>query len=354
MKIILKGDFYDCQIIHGRVFLWNTWGQLFVFDIRPIIDQCVKDAGGKDTVLEIEKNHLMHFCVASVNVKGGIFPLDSAYMDNHLYSATESGLYKRYIQVGKRISDFSKGRAFPISRIPFYNIAIGDGYMGLAGKEEGLFELYNEKRYRISKYGRPAKMAGKGIYSVHRDYSSYVWYEKRNLFSRNERGYSYEYLYRLSQKSDNTGKYLRTYYKRLEDLRYNSSSIMMLPSPEPSKQIIDHKEKDSKPLLNEYKIRSITPKLDPQKTEFSFITKDLDVSISIGSKPRRSFKANYGIVVESKKEVVIVRPNGEVIRIPGPVTRTRNAKDSFGRDYLIVVLNDNVLIDDLKNIKNDF
>lgn len=351
MKIILKGDFYDCQIIRGRVFLWNTWGQLFVFDIRPIINQFVKETKGMDTVLEIEKDHLKNFFVASVNVKGGIFPLDSAYMDDHLYSATESGLYKRFIQTGKRFFDFSKGKAFLISRIPFYNIAIGDGYMGLAGKEEGLFELYNEKKYRISKYGRSATMESKGIYSVHRDYSSYVWYEKRNLFSSNDRGYSYEYLYRISQKSDNSGKYLRTFYKRVENQRYNSPFIIMLPSPEPIKHVKEHEEKDSKLPLKEYKIRSIAPILDTNRTEFRFIAKGYNKPISIESKPRRCFKASYGIVVESRKEVVIVRLNGEVFRISGPVTRARNAKDSFGRDFLIVVLNDYVLIDDLKNQK---
>lgn len=354
MKIILKGDFYDCQIIRGRVFLWNTWGQLFVYDIRENLKECIEKTKGQDAVLVIQNGVLDKFLVATVNVKGGIYPLDSAFMGNHLYTSTETGLFKRYIQTGKGMYDFSKGKAMPIFRVPFYNIAVGDNYMALAGKEEGVFELFNDKRYRISKDGHPVKMVANGLYSVNRSYSNHVWYDDKNIISKDDSGQSYLFQYRVSLKSDNVGRYLRTYLKRSENELTITSGIRMLPSFE-SVKLEGKRRIEDQEFLRQDMSKKRTQSLNTSRMEYRFIADGYNKAIiSIGSKPRRNFKAGYGVVVESKKEVVIVKSDGNVIRIPGPITRARNVKDSFGKDYLTVVLNDSVIIDDLKNIKNDY
>ena len=45
VKIIIKGDYYDCQIYRGRLYLWAFDGNLKVYDWNELVRSIVK----KDT-----------------------------------------------------------------------------------------------------------------------------------------------------------------------------------------------------------------------------------------------------------------------------------------------------------------
>jgi len=334
MKIIIEGDFFDCQVLRDRIFLWDTWGQLFVYDIRKMLLEEFQHIRN-NYILTIDRKTLDRMCVARVNVKGGIYPLDSAFMDDNLYTSTESGLYRRYIQVGKRFSDFNNGKVKKIVDTPIYQMAKGRGYMALAGQKEGLFELYNSRKFKIRKYGHPIKEVGKDVYSVNTSYTHSVWCEEGNIFSTDYKGKAFESHYRYSLKKDETGRVLRTYYKREEFPMLGAGRPLLLSSKK-----LQEANKRYLVVYNE-------------KPEYSFIVDGTMDAIPISSKPRRSFKGKYGIVIEAKKELVVVKPNNEIIRIKGPITRSRNTSSFLGKENLIVVLNDKVIIGDVSDDWNE-
>ena len=352
MKIILKGDFFDCQIIYDRLFLWDTWGRLFVCDIRPLLKE-QKFFRNDNESLKIDKGVLFHYCVAQIDIKGGIYPLDIAFMDGNLYTSTESGLYKRNIQMGKRFSEFSKGRVRKIIEIPFYEIAKGESFMALAGQKEGLFELYNKRRYRISKYGHAIKEIAEGIYSVNQSYSHTVWCDQKNIFSSDYNGHAFECHYRYGKRRDNSGRILRSYYKReVLPLSYEDQKLSLpYKSQSEERKAIGEKVEGDKiydcpAIIEPCKVNKNTITEYPLG-QYSFIVKGTNEPIPVASKPRRYFMTKYGIVVEAKKEVVIVKSNHKVLRIEGPVTRARKTA-YLGKECLVIVLNDEVMIDDLK------
>ena len=42
IKITLKGDFYDCQIYRGRLYLWTFDGALKVYDWNELVQSFIK------------------------------------------------------------------------------------------------------------------------------------------------------------------------------------------------------------------------------------------------------------------------------------------------------------------------
>ena len=42
LKISIKGDYYDCQIYRGRLYLWDFNGTLKVYDWKSIVQSLIR------------------------------------------------------------------------------------------------------------------------------------------------------------------------------------------------------------------------------------------------------------------------------------------------------------------------
>lgn len=342
MRIIIQGDFYDCQLIRGRLFLWNTYGELFVMDIRQEVKD-LYERYGKNFEYTVHKDIVGKFVVSSLRIKGGIFPLDSAYMGDHLYTATESGLYKRYLQDGVKISDFSKGKAKKLIDIRFMELSAKPNMMAMAGASEGVFELYNPRVYRVTKSGHQAKEVEKGIYSVMRTYSKSVWYERQNIASESDNGKLFLYRYRTGNQLDEGGKRLRNYIRQ-ESLQVNYMPILPAGNGVEDGKLIAMPVPDENPQLSK--------RVYVYKTEnmYSFSMFADSEFAAIAGKPRRFLFGEFGIAAETKNELVIIKTDQKVLRINGPITRAR-VVSGFGKknNLIAAVCSDYVLISDCED-----
>lgn len=347
MKIIISGDFYDCQIIRGRIFLWDTYGWLRVLDIRSEVQDLIKK-NGKRFEFTIHKDVVDKFVVSFLRMKGGIFPLDSAYMGSHLYTATESGLYRRYLQNGEKIGELSRGLAKKLVDIRFMELAAGTDMMAMAGESEGIFELYNPSVYRIAKSGHQPKEIEKGIYSVIKTYSKSVWYEDSDIASESENGNLYLYRFRTGSQPDNQGRKLRTYIRQ-ESVGENLPPRLTVRASRLKCNLIEPEPLNDKPNIKRhvYEWNTMTP---DRQTHYCFAMFSDSKPVDISSKPRRYHFGEFGIAAESRKELVVIRNNQSVIRIDGPITRAR-VVSGFGRknNLLVTVCNDYVLISDCED-----
>lgn len=335
MKIIIQGDWFDCQVIRDRIFLWDTYGFLRVLDIRRSIFGLVKEHDHK-TELSIHKDIVDKFVISSLHIKGGIYPVDSAYMDGHLYTATESGLYRRYLQKGESISEMPKGLARKLIDIRFLELSAKSDMIAMAGASEGLFELYNTRKYRITKSGHGANEVSKGIYSVIKTYTKSAWYDRHDIISVNREGNQYRARFNANTKPDASGKILRNYIK--QDL-IEEFNVKMLPIRQTN--------------LFESREVSLNIQIDERGTkEYHFLMRHFEKPVKIAGKPRRYVFGDFGMSAESKQEQVVVRNDGTVKRIEGPITRSR-VVSGFGKKngLLVVVCNDHVLITDCENDK---
>lgn len=332
MRIIVQGDFYDCQVIRDRVFLWDTYGVLMVLDIRQTMYNLIKEHGNRFE-FTIHKDTVDNFVISTLRIKGGIFPVDSAYMGEHLYTATESGLYRRYIQEGERIAELPKGLAKKLIDIRFMELATKTDMMAMAGASEGLYELYNPRKYRITKSGHEVAEIEKGIYSVNRTFSKAVWYDKQDIISVNKEGYHYRCRYNATSKTDVNGRILRNYIK--QDL-IGEQNLLMLPAPE----AVPDNSREVYTLLTD----------NNGDVTYQFVMRRFEKPVKISSKPRKFLFGGFGMAAEARKELVVVRKDGVVKRVEGPITRSR-VVSGFGKKkgLLVIVRNEHVIITDGEN-----
>jgi hypothetical protein len=52
LKIIVEGDFWDCQIYQGRLYLWHTDGSFGVYNWDSLIEKTFKDKEIDELVLQ--------------------------------------------------------------------------------------------------------------------------------------------------------------------------------------------------------------------------------------------------------------------------------------------------------------
>lgn len=332
MRLIIQGDWFDCQVIRDRVFLWDCDGWLVMLDIRDVIYKSLIEHGNK-IEHTFHKDVIDKFIVSSLRIKGGIYPVDSAYMGGHLYTAMESGLYRRYLQEGNKIAEMPKGLSRKLTGIRFMELTARADMIAMAGASEGLFELYNFKKYRITKSGHEANEVEKGIYSVNKTYSKAVWYDKHDIISVNKEGNQYRCRFNINTKVDASGRLLRNYIKQ-DLIRENLRQLSDLQANHlESREVLLHVQIDER-----------------GSKEYRFMMRDFEEPVKIAGKPRKYVFGNFGMSAETKQEQVVVCRDGTVKRIEGPITRSR-VVSGFGKrnGLLVVVRNDHVLITDCVN-----
>lgn len=332
MRLIIQGDWFDCQVIRDRIFLWDTDGWLVVLDLRQTVYELQKKHG-HSFEYTLHKDIVNKYIISTVRIKGGIYPLDSAYMGNHLYTATEAGLYRRYLQEGNRIVEMSNGLSRKIIGLRFQELSAKTDTMAMAGGSYGLFELFNPLKYRITKSGHKAEEIEKGIYSVNRTYSKAVWYDKQDIISINNDGSHYRNSFTVNKKISGDGKILRNYIR--QNL-IGEPEVRLLPAP----NVLQNDSREVYTVITDVN-RVVT---------YQFMMRHFSEPINISSKPRKYLFGEFGMSAESKKEQVIVGKAGTVKRIEGPITKSR-VVSGFGKKngLLVVVLNDHVMITDCNN-----
>lgn len=332
MRIIIQGDWFDCQVIRDRVFLWDADGWLIVIDIRQMIYELQRDHG-RLFEYTIHKDVVSKFIISTVRIKGGIYPLDSAYMGNHLYTATESGLYRRYLQEGKRIAEMPKGFSKKLIGLRFQELSPKIDTMAMAGGSYGLFELFDPLKYVITKSWHEAKEVEKGIYSVNRTYSKAAWYDKQDIISIDNEGVHYRSSFTINKKTSENGKVRRNYIR--QNL-IGEPEMRMLPA-----QNIN--QLDSREVL------TMITDINGAVT-YQFMMRHINEPVTIAGKPRKYLFGELGMAAESKAELVVVGKNGAIKRLEGPITKSRIVS-GFGKKngLLVVVRKDHVLITDCEN-----
>lgn len=215
----IKGDFFDCQLYKGNLYLWDMDGVLSVYDWSAI----------KHTMSLVPKATGMHGSIKAfqrfrkglpVEVIGGLFPTDTAFVGGYLYTAVETGLYR-----GSAITDvYRQSRYFtssrpqrvwecpPLSLTANYNgkqLAISTG-------EDGLFEINLSKDVQT----RGLRKIKGNLFSVSTKTAIRSRYVKKgSIYSTDENLHKYFHEFVISRQ--NNGVAVRTYVRD-----YDFDSIM--------------------------------------------------------------------------------------------------------------------------------
>jgi len=216
LKITIYGDFWDCQIYKGRLYLWYTDGSVGVYDWDKLVETTFSNRVDKQVLryaftrgnslyrnelsfknTDFKKNLLTKFFNASnedLSIQLKVLknfeyskqddpmaelPTDTCIYDTTLFAINDLGLYSASIhktELKFGISTSSK----KLWDCPLFSIKAANRSLAMAGGDEGVFELHFENYYGDLSM---LEEVNNRIYKVSDHHSSLVNWSFASLYS---------------------------------------------------------------------------------------------------------------------------------------------------------------------------
>jgi hypothetical protein len=376
VKITLKGDYYDCQIYRGRLYLWTFNGDLKVYNWNEIVQSLIK----KDTdkialtfcfldgnylyksslielfkdvdfkklllnkfsriekpVFQLTEKELDKFLLGQQETPTGILPTDTEIYSNKLYFIHEKGLFSGS-------AHRSKSDKYPVSSRPtklwdcnLLSIKANKyPQLALSGGDEGLFEL-NMATSLPSNLERVERK----IFQISKNHSSFSNYSFLNIYNTSlvENSFLAMFKWNNSKDKNHDEKPIRDYDTSISDkeiFNINSNRHFISWGIE---------DKIYKATNGGFEIIKFNNYANEEKGEQKFTRlNSLNLQAWKG-KVINGGTAYFGNIVECENALVIVKSNGEYLTIPGPITRWRVYPRSMNyENHLHVILDDRIEI----------
>jgi len=378
IKITIKGDYYDCQIYRGRLYLWTFDGDLKVYNWNDIIQSFIKkdtdkiamtfcfldgnylyksslielfkDVDFKNLLLDkftkIEKpifqlteKQLEKFLFGEQETPTGILPTDTEIYSNKLYFIHEQGLFS-----GSAHRD--KSDKFPVSSRPskiwdcnLLSIKANKyPQLALSGGNEGLFEL-NMSKSLPSNLERVEQRSP--IFQISKRHSSFSNYSYLNIYNTSliENSFLVIFKWNITKDRNQKDKPLRDY-----DTNINDQQIFNVKNKGHfiSWGIEDKLYKATEGGFEIIKYNNYANKDKGEETFTRLKTVNLH---AWKGKVINGGTAYFGNIVECENALVVIQSDGRYLTIPGPITRWRVYPRSMNyENHLHVILDDRIEI----------
>ena len=378
VKITLKGDYYDCQIYRGRLYLWTFDGDLKVYNWKELVQSFIKketdniamtfcfldgnylyksslielfkDKDFKNLLLkkfkEIEKPtfelsivELEKYIFGQQETPTGILPTDTEIYSNKLYFINENGLFSGS-------AHRAKSEKYPVSSKPskLWDCNLlslkANKYpqLALSGGDEGLFEL-NMASSLPSNLERIEQRSP--IFQVSKNHSSFSNYSYLNIYNTSlvENSFLATFKWNITKDNNNKEKPLRDY-----DTYINDKTIFDVKN---KKHFVSWGIEDKlyKATEGGFEIIKINNYANAEKGEKQFNRlKTVDFNAWKGNVINGG-TAYFGNIVECENALIIIQSDSKILTIPGPITKWRIYPRSMNyENHLHVILDDRIEI----------
>jgi len=252
LKITIYGDFWDCQIYRGRLYLWYTDGSVGVYNwdrlvettfsnrVDQVVLKCAftrgdylygnelsllfRDADFKKDILKkflkasqkdlsIQVKMLKNFEYSKQDDPMKELPTDTCIYGNTLFVINDLGLYSASIH--KKDMKFGiSTRSKKLWDCPLLSIRAANCSLAMAGGDEGVFELHLENYY-----GNLSMLeeVNKRIYQVSDHHSSLVNWSFASLYSSSYVDSSFLAAFGWNEPKEAGRRYERIFKKLIPD-----------------------------------------------------------------------------------------------------------------------------------------
>lgn len=323
MKYIIRGDYFDCLYQNGCFYIWDTWGTLFAVDFED--DRHIGVEEQPHYTFEYDSNVIQHYVKQRVQVKGGFLPIDAVISGPYIYTAMENAVYRcgvSYTSMKRNCSILDNQELLSIRGV---SLAADElGFVSIAAENEGVFEIYDHKRYAINKWEHKVKDVKAGIYQVTSRYARKVDYIEGNIITTDDLWREKVCNYEMAKRKWVDGKIRRSLI--------NSST-------------------ENLPMLRELSPMSSVPfgRKAVERHYYVIRKHSQGGPLEVASLPRKMETGAFGTVTESKKEVLVELKNGKILRYEGPITRTRIFNGRHRKDLLMIVFDDRIEVTDFSD-----
>lgn len=378
VKITIKGDYYDCQIYRGRLYLWTFDGDLKVYNWNEVVQSFIKRDTDKiamtfcfldgnylyksslielfkdkdfkklllDKFTQIEnptfqltEKQMEKFLFGQQETPTGILPTDTEIYGNKLYFIHEKGLFSGS-------AHRAKSEKFPVSSRPsklwdsnLLSIKANKfPQLALSGGSEGLFEL-NMASSLPSNLNRVEQ--GSPIFEISSSHSSFANYSYLNIYNTSlvENSFLATFKWNITKGLNQKDKASRDFDTNIEDQQiFNATNKRHFIS-------WGIEDKIYKATENGFQIIKYNNYADENKGEKKFTPlKSINFHAWKG-KIINGGTAYFGNIVECENALVVIQSDGKYLTIPGPVTRWRVYPRSMNyENHLHVILDDRIEI----------
>lgn len=377
LKISINGDFIDCQIYRGRLYLWTLDGQLKVYSWNSIVNSLVakeidritfeysfldgsylykkeiidlidRDIEFKTLLekkfnriaklnLEINERELEKFLIGQQDTPLNIIPTDTEIYGNDLYYITEKGFYfnkahttsKKY-PVSSKSHKLWDCNLLSIKANRFPQIA-------LSGGNEGLYEYNMSKNIDDLNLKRAEKDSP--IFLVSRKHSSFSNYNYANLYNSSVASDSFMAYFNWKVTNDELLEkktYSRQYEREISEGNIFNGSEKNNLSWGLNEKIFRVYEKG-------FEVVNFNGFAKEEKGESKFTLIDTIESNVFNGRAISGSSVYFGNVVEYENSLVILLVDGSRYVINQPVTRWRVYPRSLNyQNHLHVILEDKI------------
>jgi hypothetical protein len=378
VKITIQGDYVDCQIYRGRLYLWTFDGSLIVCDWDNLIDSltkkvtqkialtyCFKDGNYlyKSSVIDlftdpdfkkllnkkfaevasqeyfVGPKHLAKMTMGAQETPTKIIPTDTEIYGNNLYFITEKGLFIGSAHRDKSEKKLVSSKPRQIWDCDLLSIKANKyPQLALSGGSEGLFELNMSK---IQPENLKQIETKDSIYEISSSHSSFSNYAYLSIYNSSIADASFMALFKWNTKKDENQKdvYQRDFSKNVnENEIFNSEERHGYLS-------WGVEDKIYRATNNGFEIVRFNNYANEEKGEKKFTR--------IGNTNLHEWKgkvinggtAYFGNIVECENALVVMLSDGSSYTIPGPITRWRVYPRSRNyENHLHVILDDRIEI----------
>ncbi|MDP1622631.1 MAG: hypothetical protein Q8M08_09880 [Bacteroidales bacterium] len=378
VKITIKGDFYDCQIYRGRLYLWTFDGDLKVYNWNELVRSQIKkdedkiamtfcfldgnylyksslielfkDIDFKALLLqkfgaiekesfELSESKLNNFLIGHQDTPTGILPTDTEIYSNKLYFIHDKGLYSGS-------AHRSKSDKYPVSSRPnklwdcnLLSIKANKyPQLALSGGDEGLFELNMADNLPTNL--KQVERRGP-IFQISNSHSSFCNYSYLNIYNTSlvEDSFLAMFKWNMVIGEGNREKALRDFDTEIDD-----KTIFNIKS---KKHFISWgiEDKIYKAIDGGFDVIKFNNYTNSEKGEKRFTRlKRVNIQAWKG-KIINGGTAYFGNIVECENALIVAQSDGKYLTIPGPITRWRVYPRSMNyENHLHVILDDRIEI----------
>lgn len=378
VKISIKGDYYDCQIYRGRLYLWTFDGSLKVYNWNELVQSFIKketdkiamtfcfldgnylyksslielfkDSDFKNILLQkfnqieklnlyLEEKDLQKFLFREQETPTGIIPTDTEIYGNKLYFIHEKGLYSGSAHRNKSDKFAVSSRPKKIWDCNLLSIKANKyPQLALSGGDEGLFEL-NLASNLPNNLLRVEKKSP--IFQISKNHSSFSNYSYLNIYNTSlvKKSFLAQFKWITEKGKNNIEVPIRNFDSNISDkdiFEINNDTHFLSWGIE---------DKIYKARNGGFDIIKLNYYADVEKGEKKF-TKLNSINLHAWKgEVINGGTAYFGNIIECENALIITQSNGENLTIPGPITRWRVYPRSMNyENHLHVILDDKIEI----------
>ena len=366
LKITLFGNYYDCQLYRGRLYLWTFDGELRIYNWDQIVDRVVECNGdwltfkygykegrylyGNKTKELFEDKEIKRIVFnryssslrrkhilteqdiedCMIGQQSSSLPIDTEIYNSILYFSTEKGFYsatahrplsEKY-KVSTKPQKIWDARVLCITANDYPQMAVSAG-------SDGLYELRLGKQERVNVLYEVEPQ----LYRVSEKLSLFSNYVYESIYSSSSCGQSYISMFKLNE-IDN--RYQRVFERNVEENEYSKEGLR-------DREMLSWGIRDKVYQATKQKLRVMRFNKWSEYNENERLLELGEMNMESPSRLIRGGAASFGNILEFEDRLVVLQSDNNKMEVPGEITRWRIYPRSINYlNQLHVILNDRI------------